>query len=112
MRDPKPSDNVLPHKPLDIHVLDVCQRFSFNPFGKVINAYQKPPFISYCFEERSHNVQAPLGKRPWARQEVKNAPGLMDVRSKSLALVTLLHVLLFLSLHIRSSISLSEGPVR
>ena len=103
MRDPKPSDNVLPHKPLDIHVLDVCQRFSFN---------QKPPFISYCFEERSHNVQAPLGKRPWARQEVKNAPGLMDVRSKSLALVTLLHVLLFLSLHIRSSISLSEGPVR
>ena len=36
MGDPKPSDNIFPNKSLGIHVLDICQWFSFNPLGKVI----------------------------------------------------------------------------
>ena len=37
MRDPKPSDNVLPCKFLCIHVFDIHQWFNFNSLGEVIH---------------------------------------------------------------------------
>ena len=112
MRNPKLSDNVLPHKPFGIYVPNVRQWLSFNPLGKVISANQKSSPVSYYFGEGPHNVQTPLSKRPTTRQRIKNAPWLMNVRSKSLTLITLLHVFLCFPLHIRSPISLSKGPMR
>ena len=106
-RDSKPSDNIFSNKSLDI-----CQWFSFNPFGKVIHANQQIPFIPCCLRERTYNVQAPLSERPRAGQRIKNSSWLMNVGCKSLALVTLLHILLCFPLHIWPPIALSEGPVR
>ena len=63
MRDPKSSDNVLPHKPFGIHVLNVRQWFSFNSLGKVVSADQKPSLVFCCFGEGSYNIRAPLSKR-------------------------------------------------
>ena len=38
IRDPEPSDNILPKISLGIHVPGICQWFSFNPLGEVIYA--------------------------------------------------------------------------
>jgi len=67
MRDSKPSYNILPNEFLSIHISDICQRFSFNPFGKIIRADQQVSFIPDRFKERAYNVQSLLGKRPKAR---------------------------------------------
>ena len=112
MRDPKPSGNIFPNKSLGIHVLDICQWFSFNPLGEVIRANQQSSIIPYCLREMPYDIQAPLSKRPRARQRIENTPWLMNIRSKSLTLVTLLHVLLCFLLYIQPPISLSEGFVR
>ena len=37
-RDSESSDNIFPNKFLGIHIPNICQRFSFNPFGEVIYA--------------------------------------------------------------------------
>ena len=112
MRNPKPSDNVLPHKPLGIHIPNVCQWLNFNPLREVINADQMPSHIFRCLREGSYNVQAPLIKRLGTRQRIKNAPWLMNVGSESLILVTLFHVFLHFSLHIRPPKSLRKGTMR
>ena len=111
-RDSKPSDNIFPNKSLGIHIPNICQWFNFNPFGEVIHANQQIPFIPCCLRERTYNVQAPLSERPRAGQRIKNSSWLMNVGCKSLALVTLLHILLCFPLHIWPPIALSEGPVR
>ena len=36
MKDPELCDNIFLNKFLGIYVLDICQRFSFNPLGEVI----------------------------------------------------------------------------
>ena len=36
MRDSKLSDNIFPNKSFGIHILDICQWFSFNTLGEVI----------------------------------------------------------------------------
>ena len=38
MRDLEPGNNVFPNKLLGVHIFDICQRFSFNPFSKIISA--------------------------------------------------------------------------
>ena len=111
-RDSKPSDNIFPNKSLGIHIPDICQWFSFNPFNEVICADQQIPLISYCLREKTYNVQAPLSKRPRVGQRVKDSSWLMNVWCKSLALVTLLHMLLCFPLHIWPPIALGKGLVR
>ena len=111
-RDSKPSDNIFPNKSLCIRIPNICQWFSFNLLSEVIRASQQISFIPCCLRERTYNVQAPLSKRPRAGQRIKDSFGLMNVWCKSLALVTLLHILLFFLLHIWPSIALSEGPIR
>ena len=111
-RDSKSSDNIFQKKSLGIHISNICQWFSFKPFGEIIYADQQIPLISYCLRKRTHDVQAPLSERPRAGQRVKNSSRLMNVGCKSLALVTLLHILLCLPLHIWPLIALSEGLVR
>ena len=62
----KPSDNIFSKKSLGIHILDICQWFSFNPLGKVIRANQQILLIPCYLRERTYNVQALLSKRPRA----------------------------------------------
>ena len=112
MRDPKSSDNILPKKSLGIHIPNIGQWFNFNLFGEVICANQQIPLIHYCLRKMTYNVQTPLSKRPRTGQWIKNSFRLMNVWSKSLALITLLHILLSFHLHIWPPITLSEGPVR
>ena len=40
MRNPESSNNTLPDKPFDIYILDISQRFSFDPLGEIIYADQ------------------------------------------------------------------------
>ena len=111
MRNPKPGDNIFPKKSLGIHIPDIWQWFNFNPLGEVIRANQQSSFIPCCLRECPYNTQSPLNKRPRAGQMSKDAPYLVNIWGKFLALVTLLHVLLCFPLHIWPSIALSEGPV-
>ena len=111
-RNSKPSNNILPNKFLSIYISNICQRFSFNPFGKVICANQQVSLIPCRFRERTYNVQFLLRKRPRARQWIKEPSCLMNVWCLTLALVILLHIFLCFLLHIWPSIALCEGPVR
>ena len=36
MGNPESSNDILPEKPLDIHISDISQRFSFDPFGEIV----------------------------------------------------------------------------
>ena len=108
-RNSKSSDNIFPNKSLAIHVSDIRQWFSFNPLGEVIRADQQISFIPCCLRERTYNIQAPLSKRPRAGQRIKDSSRLMNAWGKSLALVTFLHILLCLPLHIWLPISLVKA---
>ena len=67
-RDSKPSDNIFSNKSLDI-----CQWFSFNPFGEVICANLQIPLVPYYFREKTNNIQIPLSKRPRVGKRIKNS---------------------------------------
>ena len=69
-------------------------------------------FISHCLWERSHNVQAPLSKRPRIRKRVENPSRLVNVRRKPLTLIAFLDILLRLFLHVQPPVSLGKSPVR
>ena len=66
MRYPEPSDNVLPEKLLYVHILDICQRLSFNPFGEIVYADQQIFLVSRCFRKWANNIQTLLCKGPRA----------------------------------------------
>ena len=110
VRNPKPNDNVSPHKPLSIHISDVCQWLSLNSFSEVISANQESPLIPCYLGKGPHNIQSPLSKRSRTRQWIEETPWLMNVWSESLTLVTFLHILLCFLLYIWPPIPLNEGP--
>ena len=58
VKDPKLKDNVFPNKSLSIHIIDICQWFSFNPLDQVICVDQQLSLIPYCLRERPYNIQA------------------------------------------------------
>ena len=64
MRDSEPGDNVSPDKLLGIHVSDICQWFSLDPFSKVISADEQISLVPCCFRKWPYNIQAPLSKWP------------------------------------------------
>ena len=64
VRDPKLKDNVFPNKSLSIHIIDICQWFSFNPLDQVIRVDQQPSLIPYRLRKKSNNIQTPLSKWP------------------------------------------------
>ena len=70
MRYPKASDNVLPEKLLYIHISDIRQRLSFNPFGEIVCADQQILLVSRCFRKGANNIQAPLCKGPRTREGI------------------------------------------
>ena len=71
MRDLKSCNNVSLDEFLSIHISDVGQWLSFDPFGEVIFADQQRSLISYCLGEGAYNIQALLGERPWTGQRVE-----------------------------------------
>ena len=81
IRDLEPSDNIFLNKSLGVHVPDICQWFSFNPFGEIIRVNYQISLIPCCFKEMTYNVQTPL--RKWLRvgQRIKDPspPGLVNV---------------------------------
>ena len=46
IRNPEPSNDILPDKFFDIYISDISQRFSFDPLGKIICADQQILFVS------------------------------------------------------------------
>ena len=111
-RDPESCNNVSPDEPFSIYVSNVSQWLSFDPFGEVICANQQISLISCFLGEGAYNIQSPLGERPWAGQRVKNPSWLMDIRGKSLALITFLNILQSFLLHSQPPISLGKGSMR
>ena len=79
MRNTESSNDILPDKPLDIHISDISQWFSFDPFREIVYANQQILFTSYYFREMTYNIQAPLGERPRAKKKIKNSSKLMNV---------------------------------
>ena len=75
MRNPESSNNTLPDELFDIYVPDISQRFSFDSLSEIICANQYILFISYCFRERTYNIQSLLSKRPKAVKRIKTPPG-------------------------------------
>ena len=67
MRDPELGDNIFLDKLLSIHISDVHQWFSFDPFGEIICADQQISLVTYYFRERANNIQAILCKWPRTR---------------------------------------------
>ena len=72
MKDSESSNDVPPDEFLCIHVPDVGQGLSLDPFGEVVCADHQVSFVSYCFRERAHNIQAPLGERPRIGEGIKD----------------------------------------
>ena len=107
--NPKSCNNVSPNKLLHVYVFDVRQGLSFNPLSEVVCADQQVLLVSYGFRKRVDNVWPPLGKRPRARERVKNSSWLVDIWSISLTLIALPNVLLRFILHIWPPISLCDG---
>ena len=51
MRDLEPGDNTFLDKFLGIHVSDICKWFGLDPFGEVISADKKIPFVLHYFRK-------------------------------------------------------------
>ena len=72
-------NNIFPNEFLDVHVLDVGQRFSFHPFGEVIGSNNYVSLIPHSFGEKTDNIKTPLSKRPRAGEGFKDSSGLVDI---------------------------------
>ena len=46
LRYSEPTDDILPHKLSDALIFDGGERFSFYPFAKVVDGYQRQLFLS------------------------------------------------------------------
>ena len=112
MRNTESSNDILPDKPLNIHISDISQRFSFDLFGEIVCVNKQILFTSYRFRERTYNIQAPLGKRPKAGKRIKNSSRLMNVWCKSLTLITFFNIFLCFLQYAKPLVSLSNGLVR
>ena len=55
-KDFKPGDNVFPNKFLGIHVSNIRQGLSFNPFSKVVRANQQIPFVPCGLGEMANDI--------------------------------------------------------
>ena len=51
MRNTELSNDILPDKPLDIHISNISQRFSFNPFGEIVYADQQILLLPITLEK-------------------------------------------------------------
>ena len=112
MRNLESSNNTLPDKPFDIYIPDISQRFSFDPFAEIICPNEQILFISYCFRERTYNIQSSLNKRPRAGKRIKNFSRLVNVWRESLTLITFPNIFLCLFLLVWPPVSLGNGLMR
>ena len=73
MRDLEPDDNVFPEKIFGVHISDICQGLSFNPFDEIVHADQQISLVPCCFGGRANNIQASLCKWPNAGYGIKDS---------------------------------------
>ena len=66
VRHSKSRNDILPHKILDINILNVSHCFGLCPLSEVINSYQYESSVASCSGERTEDVKPPLCKRPRA----------------------------------------------
>ena len=111
MRDTKLGDNVLPDKLFGVHISDICQRFDFDPFGKIVSVDEQISFVPYCPGKWPDDIQAQLSERPRAGQWIEGPSWLMYVWCKPLTLVTFLHVFMRFFLHVQPPVALGDGPM-
>ena len=79
MRYSKAGDNVLPEKFLYVHISNIRQRLSFNPFGEIVCADQQIFLVSLYFRKWANNIQALLRKRPRTGEGIQESSWLMCV---------------------------------
>ena len=75
MRNSESSNDVPPDEFLCIHVPDVGQGLGFDPFGEVVYADHQVSFVSCCFREMAHNIQAPLSEQLRIGEGLRTPPG-------------------------------------
>ena len=56
MRYSEVSDNVLPDKLLYVHISNIRQWLSFNPFGEIVCADQQIFLVSHYFRKWANNI--------------------------------------------------------
>ena len=79
MRYSEAGDNVLLDKLLYVHISDIRQRLSFNPFGEIVCADQQIFLVSRCFRKWANNIQAALRKRPRIGEGIQESSWLVCV---------------------------------
>ena len=79
MRNSEAWNDVSSDEFLCIHVPDVGQRLSFDPFGEIICADHQVLLVSCCFQEGADNIQTSLSERPRTRKGVKDSSRLVDI---------------------------------
>ena len=61
-RDAKEANDTFPNKTMNILLRDSSQGFGLNPFGEIIDSYNKEFELTHCHGERSHYVEPLLSK--------------------------------------------------
>ena len=95
----KPANNTLSDEVLNILLCNFRQRFSFHPFGEVINPYHKKFHLSGPSWKGTQNIQSPLCKGPWGHHWGKVLRRLSRDVTESLTLITDLDICLSISLN-------------
>ena len=62
--DSKAANDTFPNEASDIFLRDSSQWFCLDPFGEVVDPYDKELELSYCHRDRSYYVQSLLDERP------------------------------------------------
>ncbi|KAM3747369.1 hypothetical protein ACB098_05G029900 [Castanea mollissima] len=104
-RDSETANDTFPDEVSDIFLCGSGQWFYLDPFGEVVDPYDKELELSYCHEERSHYVQPPLGERLANAHWCKLLRWLSYDVTEALAFVACLHVGLGVLLHSRPIVS-------
>ena len=97
--DSEEKNDAFPDEALDIFLHDNSQWFGLNPFGEVVNPYDKELELPYGHGEGSHYVQFPLGEWPGGIHWCKFLNWLSHDIAKVLAFFTRLHIVLGVFLH-------------
>ena len=103
--DSKKKNDAFPDKASDIFLHDSGQWFGLNPFGEVVDLYNKDLELQYGHREGSHYVQSPLGEWPEGIHWCKFLSWLSHDIAEALAFFTRLHIGLGVFLHSRPVVS-------
>ena len=100
VRDPIPSDNVVPDEFFRRRGCDSLVGGCFHSLGKVVDRYKnKAMIVGGCWMYSANDVNPPSGERPWRRHAMELLWGSMDKIPMDLTVVTSAHKLAAICLH-------------